>query len=42
MNIAEFFNYLLGSEPTRQLGLQLAAVYDDVSRRRPAPAPRFR
>jgi len=42
MNIAEFFKYLLGSEPTRQLGLQLAAVYDNTARRRPAPAPRSR
>ena len=40
MDVIEFLNYLLGREPTRQLGLQLAAVYDDASRRRPAHSDR--
>ena len=42
MSVIEFLNYLLGREPTRQLGLQLAEVYDDASRRRPAHPIRSR
>ena len=38
MSVIEFLKYLLGREPTRQLGLQLAEVYDDASRPRPANA----
>jgi hypothetical protein len=38
MNVVELLNDLLGREPTRQLRLQLAEVYDNASRRRPADA----
>jgi hypothetical protein len=34
MSIAEFFNYLITREPTCELGLQLAAVYEDRVARR--------
>lgn len=34
MDVVAFPHYLLGSDPTRQLGLQLAEVYDIGSRRR--------
>ena len=34
MDAIEFLNYLVGREPTRQLRLQLAEVYDNASRRR--------
>lgn len=34
MSVAEFFTYLLGREPTRQLGLQLVEVYDELQLRR--------
>ena len=33
MDVIEFLNYLLGGVPTRQLGVQLAEVYDNASRR---------
>jgi len=29
MSISEFFTYLIAREPTRELGLQLAEVYDE-------------
>ena len=34
MSIAEFLTYLINREPTRDLGLQLAEVYDDRAARR--------
>lgn len=34
MNTSEFLNYLVSREATRQLGLQLAEVYDTATRRR--------
>ena len=42
MNVIEFLSYLLGREPTRQLRLQLAEVYDHASRRRSAHPIRSR
>jgi hypothetical protein len=41
VSITEFFEYLVNREPTRELGLQLAAVYTDrSSRRRPVVVER--
>jgi hypothetical protein len=34
MSVVEFLTYLLGREPTRQLGLQLAEVYNERQLRR--------
>jgi hypothetical protein len=42
MSIAEFFEYLIAREPTRDLGLQLASVYDERSTRRVVVAGRRR
>jgi hypothetical protein len=36
MSIAEFFDYLIGRERTRDLGLQLALAYDERGGRRGA------
>jgi hypothetical protein len=40
MSVVEFFTYLVGRAPTRELGLQLAEVYNERQARRPVSAAR--